>query len=178
MRRRLLIAAIAFLLLGSGARADLSLVVIEYRVLTDLGQVRLTSTSLHDEAIQDRVVKNREKFERAGIVLVQAEVERVFARKERIGSHTVETRLTIEPAVGRGFRGGLPTAELSVKVDGIPRIDCPYDSGETELHDVAVLVTDGIIHLRGSFKDKTFDETVPLLGGKMIDMYWLMALAQ
>lgn len=93
-------------------------------------------------------------------------------RKETIRSRVIETRISIEPAAGRGFRGALPTAALSVTVDGTKRIDCPF-GGETAFHDMAILVSDGRIHLRGSFKDKPFDEDAPLLEGKQIDSHWL-----
>jgi len=60
-----------------------------------------------------------------------------------------------------------------VTVDGTKRIDCPFDGGETAFHDVAILVSDGRIYLRGSFKEKPFDEDAPLLESKLIDSHWL-----
>jgi hypothetical protein len=87
------------------SRGDLTLVAVEYRFLNDLGQVRLTSTSVHDDPLQARMVQERARFERRGIVLIQGETSRVFTRTERIDSHVVETKLRIQPAVGGGYRG-------------------------------------------------------------------------
>jgi hypothetical protein len=166
------------MLLTVNARADLTLSVIEYRVLADLGQVRLTTTSIHDEAIQDRMVKDRERFERGGVVLVNAKKTRSFVRQTKIGAHVVETKIVLEPPLGHGFRGGLPTADIVVTIDGKTRIDCSFDSGDIELYDVGILVNDNLIHIRGSRDDKLFDERTPLMGGKIIDDYWLRALSK
>ena len=179
MAQRLLLSIVAVIVCSTTIRGDLTLVAVEYRVLNDLGQVRLRSTYVPEGALQSRMVKERAQFDHRGVVLIQGETSRVFTRTERIDRHVVETKLAIEPAVGHGYRGGLPTANVMVTVDGKPRLDLPYDEGVTELHDILINVRDGIIRIQGSVKDKPFDQMIPLLDdGKLVDFYWLMALPQ
>jgi hypothetical protein len=172
----ILTSTAALLVLAGRLHADVAVTVIEYRVLRDLGQIRITSTSIHDTATQDSFARQRDRFDRMGLILVAGASSRAVVRHETLGSHVIDTKISIEPAAGRGYRGGLPTAGMTVTVDGQKRIDCPFDERETEFHDVGILVADGQIHLRGSFKDKPFDEFVPLLDARIVDWQWLAAM--
>ena len=73
-------------------------------------------------------------LDRQGIILIAGGSVRQFSRRETIGPHTVETAISVYPAVGHGYRGGLATAGVIVTVDGRKKIDCPYDTRD-ETHE-------------------------------------------
>jgi hypothetical protein len=174
MNWRVVVGAVfVVLLLPHTTTADVSYRIIEYRVLTDLGQVRLTTGFVHEPAIQERIIREREQFERRGILFGFVESEHRFSRKETIGSHSIETVIVLYPPVGSGFGGGMPTAHITISVDGVNKVDCPYDDAKTDVTDIAVLVPDGMIWFRGSRNDKPVDSWIPLSGAKAINLDWL-----
>src|SRR5205823_6913843 len=108
-------------------------------------------------------------FDRQGIILVAGNSVRQFHRRETIGSHSVETTISVYPAVGHGYRGGLATAYIIVVVDGRKRIDCPYDEGPIEVDDLSVLPLEGTISVLGSYNDKPVHGMISLASSDMID---------
>jgi hypothetical protein len=158
--------------------SDVSLSFIEYRELKPLGQVRLTRGFVNDPKIQTTILANLGSFDRQGIVLIGGNSERQFHRSERIGSHSIETTISVFPAVGRGYRGGLATADVIVTVDGAKRIDCPFDRGPTELTDVAILPSDGMIEILGSQDGKRINGVMFLRGNRVINTDWLATNAR
>jgi len=153
--------------------ADLNLTIIEYRVLPQIGQIRLTTGRVHDPATQWNIFANLASFDRRGIILIGGDSARQISRHETIGSHSVVTTISVYPATGHGYRGGLATAAIIVMVDGRKRIDCPYDSGPTEIVDVAIKPVDGIISIRATYDDKSVDGTISLKSNETIDTKWL-----
>ena len=175
-RRNVLLSFIAVIGLAASADADVTYQVIEYRVIKGLDQIRLTSTSIHDETIQERLFRAPSRFDRAGLILGLTKSPRSVVRRETIGGHHIEIRIDIAPSRGRGFRGGMPSARFSVTVDNEKRIDCAYDEADVQFKDVGILVSDDRIALLGTFRDVLFNESVPLKGGPLIDRDWLRAL--
>jgi hypothetical protein len=167
--------------LPSGAKylaADVSFPFIEYRDLKPLGQIRLTRGVVHDPNIQTTILGNLGSFDRQGIVLMGGNSERQFHRTERIGSHTIETTISVHPALGHGYRGGLATADVLVTIDGIKRIDCPFDRGPTELNDVEILPSDGMIQILGSEDGREVNSVMFLKGNRAINADWLATNAK
>ena len=152
---------------------DVNLTIIEYRVLPQVGQVRLTTGHVHDPAIQKAMLTDLASFDRQGIVLLGGDTVRRINRRKTIGSHTVETTLSVYPATGHGYRGGLATAAISVTVDGRLRVDAPYDSGPAQLADIEIQPLDGMISILGSYDDKIVRGTISLDGNEDIDTKWL-----
>jgi hypothetical protein len=106
MRHRIFAAAVAIVtLLPTKPIADVSLSIIEYRVLTQLGQVRMTAGFVHNPEMQKAMLADLGSFERQGIILIGGDSDRQFNRRETIGSHSVETTISVSPAVGLGYRG-------------------------------------------------------------------------
>jgi len=152
---------------------DLTLPFIEYRVLRQIGQVRLTTGFVHDPEQQRRMLADPAAFDQRGIILIAGDTPRRVTRNETIGSHSVQTTISIIPPLGHGYRGGLATADIAVTVDGKKRIDGPYDEGAIELADVAILPAEGTISLDGSYDDKHFAAAIALTGREIIDRAWL-----
>lgn len=151
--------------------ADVSLTMVEYRVLQPVGQIRLTSGYVHDPETQRSMLADLAASDRLGIVLVAGDSVRRFSRRETIGTHRVETTLTVNPAVGRGYRGGLATVDALVTVDGATVVDCPIDRGPAEIGELDILIKDGLISIRGAYDGKHVQAMVPL--GTTIDAAWL-----
>src|ERR1051325_3935082 len=97
--------------------ADVNLSFIEYRVLEQVGQVRLTTGFVHNPEQQKKMLADPASFDRRGIILIAGNSPRKIVRYARIDSHSLETTISIYPAVGHGYRGGLATAEIAVTVD-------------------------------------------------------------
>src|SRR5216110_3325495 len=147
-RTRTLAAALSVIaLLPTSPAADVTFAIIEYRVLQRVGQVRLTTGFVHDPATQMAMFADLESFDRQGIILIAGGSVRHFNRRETIGSHTVETAISVYPAVGHGYRGGLATADVIVTVDGRKKIDCPYDQGPIELAELDILPLEDMISI-------------------------------
>lgn len=172
--------AIAGLLgcLAPEPRSDVSYTLIEYRKLEQLGQIRVTAGIVHDPAIQDRMFANFASFDRQGLILVAGDSGREFSRSEKIGTHTVETRIRVFPPTGRGFGGGLGTADILVTVDGAKRVDCPFAHPEVGLDDVAILPADGMITVGGSVGGKRFHDYIFTTGTQAVNQAWLERAAK
>jgi hypothetical protein len=153
--------------------ADVSLTIVEYRALQSVGQVRLTSGYVHDPEIQKSLLADLAASDRRGIILVAGDAVRQIRRREAIGTHSVETTITVRPAVGHGYRGGMATASVVVAVDGQKVVDCMYDGGETELNEIDVLPRDGLISILGSHFGKHVQAVVSLKDLQTIDAGWL-----
>jgi hypothetical protein len=160
------------------ADADVSLSFIEYRVLKPIGQVRLTRGFVHDPQIEQTMLAHLDSLDHDGIILIAGNSKRQFRRTETIGSHSIETTVSIYPAVGRGYRGGDATADVVVTVDRQKRIDCAYDRGATELTDVTILPIDGMIEVLGSHGGRRADGVVFLNSDQVIDEAWLAKSAR
>jgi hypothetical protein len=174
MRTRYLAAAVVVIAgLPTRATADISLAIIEYRLLQPVGQVRLTTGFVHDPETQKAMYTDLASFDRKGIILIAGDSVRHFTRRETIGTHSVETTITVYPAVGHGYRGGLPTADVIVTVDGRKKIDCPYDRGPIELADLDILPLEGMISILGSYDDKQVRGSISLNSSETIDTQWL-----
>ena len=173
-RTRTLAAAISVIaLLPTSPAADVTFAIIEYRVLQRVGQVRLTTGFVHDPATQMAMFADLESFDRQGIILIAGGSVRHFNRRETIGSHTVETAISVYPAVGHGYRGGLATADVIVTVDGRKKIDCPYDQGPIELAELDILPLEDMISITGSYDDKEVRGGISLDSTQTIDTPWL-----
>jgi hypothetical protein len=157
--------------------SDISLPIIEYRVLPAIDQVRLTSGFIHDPGLQSRLIAERAAFERQGIVLIQVDSERHFVRDEALAGHTVRTEIALYPPTHRGYRGALSTAYVVVTVDGKKRVDCPWDAGAVELSDLSILPLDGFMSLQGAKDGKGFRALLPLNGNETVTLAWLAAHA-
>jgi hypothetical protein len=153
--------------------ADVNLAIIEYRLVPQVGQVRLTTGYVHDPAIQKVMLADLASFDRQGIILIAGDSVRQFTRRETIGGHTVETTLSVYPPIGHGYRGGLATAAVVVEVDGKRRVDIPYDAGLAELADLSIRPLDGMISLSGLYASKPVRGAIFLESDETIDTGWL-----
>ena len=157
----------------AGPRPDVSLPLIEYRVLSSIGQVRLTQGFVHDPDTQTYMLGRLASFDEKGVILVAGNTPREFKRRETIGSHSVETVIRVYPTTGEGYGGGLATANIVVTVDGRKRIDCPWIQQPIELADVSIAPVDGMISIAAQVGEKRINTPVFLNGDVMIDQAWL-----
>jgi hypothetical protein len=160
-------------LLPTKPTTDLTLSFIEYRVLREAGQIRVTTGFVHEPETERRMLADLASLDRQGIIVIAGNSPRRINRHETIGSHSIETTLSVYPAVGHGYRGGLATADIVVTVDGKKRIDCDYDRGPVELANIDILPVEGIIRVAGSYNDKHVEGTISLTGSEIVDTPWL-----
>lgn len=178
--KRLAIAVAGVLVLLASARpmADISVSIIEYRVLAALGQVRLTTGFVHDPGLQEKMLKDLAGFDSRGLIAIDGPAPRRVNRRETIGTHVVETAIVISPPLGRGYKGGVASAQITVTVDDKIRISCPYDAGDIELADISILPIDGMISVRGNVNGKQFDGLTVLSSPELVDARWLQQHAR
>ena len=158
---------------GPPPTADLSLALIEYRVLVPLHQVRVTTGMVHDPALQGRMLADLPGFDRRGMILVAGDSGRTIRRHETIGGHRVDTEITIYPATGHGFGGAMATAQVKVAIDTRVVVDCPYVAGDISVSELDLLPGEGMISLSGSEGAKRFDRTIFPGAGEVVDLAWI-----
>ncbi|HWC75370.1 MAG TPA: hypothetical protein VG454_15655, partial [Gemmatimonadales bacterium] len=68
------VLAVSLALLAGAASprptTDISVSFVEYRVLKEIGQVRLTTGFVHDPELQKKMMANLQSFDRDGIILI------------------------------------------------------------------------------------------------------------
>jgi hypothetical protein len=170
-----LLAAACSAALTITSRADVSMPVIEYRVVRSIDQVRLSAGIIHDPGLQSRVISDRAAFEREGIVFAQVDSERHFERDEALAGHTVRTEISLYPPAHRGYRGAFSTAFVAVTIDGRKRVDCPWDAGRVELFDLSIMPVDGFVSVQGTYGGKHFGALLSLSGSETATLRWLTA---
>lgn len=94
----------------------------EYRVLTDLGQIQIT-TGFMDRTPD--LASRAAALGKIGIVILETDVPRVVTWKARVGPHQVETTISMAPPVGHGEGGAASDVDLKVVMDGATLVDCP-----------------------------------------------------
>ena len=167
--RRKSAALAAFVAWGavSALRAE-DVPIAEVRVMKDLGQLVVeTSTFDRPSDLAARVPA----LEKKGIVVLEADVPRTFARTDRIGPHAIETKIALAAPVGHGEGGGSSAARLTIALDGAVRVDCSLWS----LDRVAIDPARKFVTLAGHSGIVRFDgfET-----RKVVDDDWLDARAE
>jgi hypothetical protein len=95
---------------------------VEYRVSRTLGQIQIT-TGFMDRTPE--LSSHLPALERQGIVVLETEKARVFARTEQMGTHRIQTTISIAPPVGHGEGGASSIVDLRIVVDSRVRVDCP-----------------------------------------------------
>jgi len=103
----------------------------------------------------------------AGIVVLETDSDRTFARRESLGKHAVVTTISIAPPVGHGEGGASSRAAIRVVVDRDTLVDCPLFNGPIGLDRltidparrfVTLIGSDGILHFDGFESRRTIDE--------------------
>ena len=136
----------------------------EYRVLKAAGLIQVTTGYM--ERVTD-LEAGWPALAAAGIVVLETDSGRTFARRETLGSHRVETTISIAPPVGHGEGGGSSRAIIRVTMDGDTLVNCPLFNGpigldrltiDPERRFVTLIGSDGILHFDGFEARKTVDE--------------------
>jgi hypothetical protein len=152
---------------AAAARAD-DVPFAEYRYVQDLQQIQI-STGYVERSPE--LEARGSALERHGLVMLETDTSRVLQWKEQVGTHRVETKLSIEPPVGHGEGGASSEARLELALDGNPRVDCSL----RYLDRIAIDPSRGFIVLIGHDGVVRFDGFEPR---KLIDDDWLAARAE
>ncbi len=140
----------------------------EYRVARDLGRIEILTGYVERT---ESLIARRAALEARGIVILETDTSRALAWKDRIGRHTVETRLTIEPPVGHGEGGASSQARLVLTLDGAKRADCSLGV----LDRIALDPQRGFVTLEGHDGILRFDG---FESRRLVDDDWLAARAE
>jgi hypothetical protein len=103
--------------------------------------------------------------------MLGTDTSRVLQWKEQVGTHRVETKLSIAPPVGHGEGGASSEVRLELALDGSPRVNCSL----RYLDRIAIDPSRGFIVLIGHDGVVRFDG---FESRKLIDDDWLAARAE
>jgi hypothetical protein len=140
---------------GASAAAAEDAPFAEYRVQRSLGTILITTGYV--ERLPDLQVR-APALEADGIVILETEAARTFARRDTVASRLVETTITILPPVGHGEGGASSSATIRVVVEGDTLLDCPLFNGPTSLDKISIdpgrrfvslIASSGILHFDG-----------------------------
>jgi len=132
----------------------------EYRPLKNIGQIQIMTSYLERSPDME---SRMPELEQNGIVALEAAASRVFAWKEQVGGHLVETTLSIEPPAGHGEGGASSRARLKIVMDGNTRMDCSVwyldrVSIDPARKFITLIGHDGAVHFDGFESSKTVDD--------------------
>ena len=120
--------------------------VAQYRFVKEIGQIQITTGYMNRLSdLSSRLLR----LERNGIVLLETDNGRTFTRKEMIGTHRIETTISIAPPVGHGAGGASSFVDLRVILDGKTRVDCPLSYGSFGLDRISIEPERGFVTLNG-----------------------------
>ena len=139
----------------------------EYRWVSEMGQIQIVTGFMDRTSdLSSRVPA----LEKKGIVVLETDKTRTFTRTERVGTHQVETRITIPPPAGHGEGGAGSNADLKMIVDGKTRVDCPLWHASLGLDRIVLEPSRGFITLSGHDGILRFDGFEPR---GLVDSDWL-----
>ena len=144
----------------------------EYRALPQLGQIQVVTGFMdrtHD------LESHLQALERQGIVVLEADKARSVVRMDQMGTHRVETTLTIEPPVGHGEGGASSSVGIRIVVDGTVRVDCPLWRGSSGIDRLVFEPERGYITLTAHEGILRFDGFEPR---GLVDAGWLEQRAE
>lgn len=122
----------------SKALADVSLPFAEYRVLSNLKQVRITVGFIHLPGPVGRKAYYGKKELKQGIFPIQVEAERIYSRVANVGEHKVTTKIEAYPPPGIGYGGALSYSSIKIYIDGKKWVDCTLSSVSQDVDDISV----------------------------------------
>jgi hypothetical protein len=120
LKTRAVVAVLLVLRIGAVRAEDAP--YAEYRVVRAMGQIQI-ATGFMDRTSE--LPSQLTALERQGIVVLETEKGRAFERADQMGSHRVETRISMAPPVGHGEGGASSNVDIRIVVDGRTRVDCP-----------------------------------------------------
>jgi hypothetical protein len=135
----------------------------EYRFSKILGQVQITTGYTERTA---EMSARKAEIEKQGVLVLESDVARTFTRKERVGAHQIETRISVAPPAGHGEGGASSNVDLRVVMDGETLVDCPLSSASVGVDKIVIeparrFVTvnghDGIVRFDGFESRKVVD---------------------
>lgn len=144
----------------------------EYRYLRDLGQIQIMTGFMERTA---DLPSRLERLERSGVVVLEAEQERTFTRREQVGDRRVDTILTIKPPVGHGEGGASSNVDLRMAVNGTTRVACSLWAGGRGLDRIVLEPGRGFVMLTGHDGVLRFDGFEPRA---IVDDDWLASRAE
>jgi hypothetical protein len=143
------VLVLALLGLASQARADWFAGYTQYEYLPALGQIRISDGYVRGKPYVEALPDRAQELEKAGVFSEYGQEKKVYTRRDTIGSHSVETVLTVYPPLGHGYGGANFTKTISITIDGKKKVDCnlgyvaPYR--DLTVHSIAVFPEEGLI---------------------------------
>jgi hypothetical protein len=144
----------------------------EYRFLKPLGQIQIATGSMERAP---GMASRTAELERQGILILESDVGRTFMRKERVGAHSIETRISVAPPAGHGEGGAASNVDLKVVMDGETLVDCPLSYAFGGVDRMSIDPARRFVTLNGHYGIVRFDG---FESRKVIDSDWLIERAR
>lgn len=147
-------ALVLLWLVAVSVRGDSFADFVWYRAEPELSRIVISRESVRGRTVVERLAARKEEFAKGGRYWLddnpQGKVQRIV-RKDAVDGHAVETTVAIYPPVGHGPCGALPSADVTVVVDGIKKVECPL--GETaatfgtSIERIELHLADGVVQV-------------------------------
>jgi len=119
-----------------------------------LGQLSIETGLLRSEQTYQSAVKNRKSLLNNGIIIADDTINDSIKNEYQLGNYQVKIVLIIFPSAEHGYGGGNYTPQLSVKINGIEKLNIPFGYyapyNEISINKI-VLHSDGIIYYTGEY---------------------------
>src|SRR5262249_45079063 len=137
------------------------------RAIKEANVIRI---SFDEIARVDDSAKKRAALEKQGIYVLETEKQRTIAIKDGVGSHRIETTITLYPPVGHGEGGASSFADLKIVLDGTTRVNCPIWNGYIGLERISLDLEEGFVFLLAHEHSIRFDG---FESQNVVDLDWL-----
>ena len=159
--------------LGGAARAAAEdAPYAEYRLVREMGQIQVITGFMNRTP---DLPSHLSALERQRIVVLETDRPRTFTRTEQVAGHRVLTTRSISPPVGHGEGGASSFVDLTIVVDGKPRVDCPLWRAAIGIDRIVVEPERGFITLTAHDGILRFDGFEPR---GVVDAEWLTTRAE
>ena len=91
-----------------------------------LNVLRIRSESFRGESKHRDASKKRKELENRDVFLVDGTHRKSYLRSYKLNGQQVEVKLTITPPSNRGFGGANYSTMISVRIDGLEKINIPF----------------------------------------------------
>ncbi len=144
------------LCVAASAYADSFAGYTQYQYLPKLGQIRINDGLVRGKPYVDMLPSQAKALEKNGIFPEYAKEQKTYLQRDQIGTHQIDTVLTVYPPTGRGHGGGNYTKNIVISIDGKKKVDCSfgYDAAFQDLivQEIVIFPEDGLIHILASSK--------------------------
>ena len=117
------------LIMAQPALADYEVGFIWYRVEKELSRIVIAEEHVRGERPVDHFTAKKAEYAKRNMFLTydyDDNAKRQIVRDVKLDGHQIKTVFTIIPPVGNAVGGALPNCHITIFIDGVKQVDCPF----------------------------------------------------